>query len=197
VFETQKRQIQKQLQIAEEKGADSYSYTERDILYILLMYGLETITLPVEGTEIVVKDYVYSEVVEGGMEFLHDLHKAIFTEYYEHVAQKQDEIESYLIHHPNQHIIRVVVDIISTEKKLSKFWIKKESYVETERDKLPFLVFETVVTYKKRRIELERNKLVEKLQEERDSEKLLLLSNRISVYNKTINEISKNLKHVS
>ncbi len=197
VFNTQRRHIQKQLQVAEKKGVDSYSYTERDILYILLMYGLEMVKLPIVETEIMVKDYVYSEVIEGGMEFLYDIHKEIFTEYYEHVAEKQSEIDTYLIHHTNQKIIPIIVDIISIEKELSSFWRKKESYVETERDKLPFLVFETVITYKKRRIELERNKLIEKLQEEQDYEKFMLLSNRITVYNKTINEISKNLKHVS
>jgi hypothetical protein len=87
--------------------------------------------------------------------------------------------------------------MISSDKKLSDFWVKKESYVETERDKLPNLVIETVFTYKKRRIELERNKLIEKMGVESDEEKLFLLGQQISKYNKTINDISKDLKHVS
>lgn len=197
VFETQKKQIQRELEVQEKKGEDSYSYTERDLLYLLLLYGQETVVLPVENEMLTVKEYVHREVVEGEMEFLHDIHKQIFSEYFEHAAESHEQVESYLIHHENQNIIRLVVDIISTDKKLSPFWHQKDSFVETERDKLSAVVFETVATYKKRRLELERNKLIQKMQEEKETEKILLLSNRVSVFNKTINEISKNLKHVS
>jgi DNA primase len=197
VFEKQKTTVKKQLEIAQKKGEDSYSFTERDILYLLILYGLEHVTLPTTDIEIVVKDYVYQEIVDGGMEFLHDIHKELFEEYYSNIDEKQTEISKYLTHHSNQTLLHLVVDMISSDKKLSDFWVKKESYVETERDKLPNLVIETVFTYKKRRIELERNKLIEKMGVESDEEKLFLLGQQISKYNKTINDISKDLKHVS
>ncbi|MFW5851900.1 MAG: DNA primase, partial [Bacteroidota bacterium] len=197
VFEKQKSTVKKQLEKAQKKGEDSYSFTERDILYLLILYGLEHVTLPTAESEIIVKDYVYHEIVDGGMEFLHDIHKELFEEYYTNIDEKQTEISKYLTHHSNQILLHLVVDMISSDKKLSDFWAKKESFVETERDKLPNLVIETVFTYKKRRIELERNKLIEKMGVEPDEEKLFLLGQQISKYNKTINDISKDLKHVS
>ncbi|MFO7868314.1 MAG: DNA primase [Bacteroidales bacterium] len=197
VFEKNKTDVKKQLEVDQKQGIDSYSFTERDILYLLILYGLESVKIPLEDDTILVKDYVYREVIDGGMEFLHDSHKELFDEYYNNVGDKQTDISKYLSQQSNQILLHLVVDIISADKKLSEFWEKKESFIETERDKLPNLVIETVFTYKKRRIELERNKLIEKMGVEQDDEHLFMLSQQISVYNKTINDLSKYLKHVS
>jgi len=184
-------------QLAPKQVKSSSSYTESEILYILLLYGLESVILPIEETEIIVKDYIYTEVVEGDMEFIDEKCKLIFDEYYLKVKDSQDAIQKILVNSENLDIQKQVVDIISADKTLSNFWSQKESYTETEKDKLPYVLWITVSEYKKRRLQIEEKELLKKLQENLSSEEMSETLKFLMEIKQNISSISKDLKHVS
>lgn len=183
-----------------EKKTDARSvenllyYNEFDILRLLITFGdMEFSHL---GTAISVKHYIYKEIVEGDMLFTHEVLSAMFDIYYTYTKTQTNDLHKFLLYHENTLISNVMIDINSTDKTLSTIWSKKESYVETEDKKLYELVPTTIYTYKKRRLELEADELVEALKTETNEDTIETITYKyINILN-VIKEISKELHHV-
>lgn len=197
-FVPQTQAVQQQVvQQQPPKAKDSSFYSEHDILYVLLKYGFKEITLPNSNDFITVKDFVHSEIVEGNMLFQDEAHKKVFDIYFESVRKTQDETDKILINQTDAEVLKEITDVMATDKSLSGFWTKKESYVETEQDKISFVVWECVTKYKQRRLVIEEKIWTEKLKEKLEPEELNQVLERLHLLKQTIKALSKELNHVS
>ncbi len=196
-FVPQTQAVQQQIEQQPKKAKDSCFYSEHDILYVLLKYGFKEIMLPNSNDFITVKDFVHSEIVDGDMLFKDEAHKKVFDIYYESVRETQDETDKILINQTDAEVLKEITDVMATDKSLSGFWTKKESYVETEQDKISFVVWECITKYKQRRLVLEEKIWTEKLKEKLEPEELNQVLEQLKVLSQTIKALSKELNHVS
>lgn len=169
--------------------------TEKEIIRLLILYGNQTVQIPFMSQPIQVCDYLHSEIIEGEMFFKTELFATIFNEYFEQNLQNSDA-QKYFNFHQNPQFTTLTIEFSSKDMTLSKIWQKKQSAYETEEQKLPAVLFETIGTYKKRRLEEECDELNKKLKNTSSGEEIMLISSMLVQRKKLIQNIAKELKHV-
>lgn len=149
---------------------------ELDILRFLVLYGrnqLLPITVVNETTQITVREYILREIVDGSMEFLTPECKTIFDDFLAHNGEDKSIDEHYYINHQEELFRNFGIETLNSHYKLSKIHFQdKTKYdedidylkeTEAETATLEKLVFECVLTYKKKRIEMELSKIQDKI----------------------------------
>lgn len=182
-------------QTAPQAQVEALYNTEKEIVRLLIIYGNEMVQMPFMTQSIQVCDYLYSEIIDGEMFLQNKLFADIFNEYFEHNLQHNDA-QKYFSFHQNPQFAAFAIEFSSKDMTLSKIWQKKQSAYETEEQKLPLVLFETIGTYKKRRLEDECEELNKKLKNTSSPEDILLISSILVKRKKLIQNIAKELKHV-
>jgi DNA primase len=182
-------------QIATPIQAEALQNTEKELLRLLMVYGNKQVTLPFETQPILVCEYLHSEIIDGEMFLQNEVFSAMFAEYFEHNVQNNDALQ-YFSFHNNPQFATLAIEFSSKDMTLSKIWKKKQSAYETEEQKLPAVLFETIGTYKKRRLEDECEELNKKLKNTISTEDILQISSMLVKRKKLIQNIAKELKHV-
>lgn len=176
---------------------DNYcDFQEREILRLLILYGTNELYSIERGhtkQSVSIKDYIFSEITEGEMFFINPLNQKLFSEYFT-LVQNSEDVSKSLIHHQNHELCQHTVNIIEEKVILSRYWKKNDNYVETEDKLLKDIVPQTVITYKKKRIELALKETNEALKTVKTDEEAMQLMQKLMNLNKFREILSKDLK---
>lgn len=183
-----------------DPSKDKYcDFQEREILRLLILYGYnEVFKVEREGRKepVLIKDYIYSEISEGEMFFQDENNLLLFNEYYK-MSDLMDKVtEKAMIYHQDPQISQHTVNIIEEKVSLSRFWTRNDNYVETEDKVLKDMVPQTILTYKKKRIELALNETNEAIKQAKSDEEAMNLMQRLMNLSKYRDILSKDLKRV-
>ncbi|MDR2964092.1 MAG: DNA primase [Bacteroidales bacterium] len=184
-------------EITEQNDTMGIISTEKELLRLLIVYGDKTVDLPILPQPIHVHEYLHKEIIDGGMCLQQDVFPAMFREYFEHNLQQHDASQYFNNHH-NQQCAAWSIDFVkkSMDMTLSGIWKKRQSAYETEEQKLSTVVWDTIATYKRKRLEDEYKALANQLKNPLSPEELLHITAELAKKKKTIQNITKELKHV-
>lgn len=162
---------------------ESVDLKELELLRILLLYGSNILYSHEDDNGenlVLVRDFLFSELTQGGLEFINKLHQDAYTAYFFAVSEEVSDLVAFFVNHSDEKLSMLFADIISYEeiKELSRLWRKNDSYVETEDMKLAEIVPQTIIDYKRCRINYDINKISEAIKNSPNDEELISLLQR-------------------
>ncbi len=128
---------------------------EKEIIRILLLYG-ENILFTDESGEnnISVADYVISEIRNDELEFENLVYNNLFETAAKLLQENKIIEKQFFINHSNPNIAKVSASLMTNRYNLHKlFWGKNGTHIETEEEKLPHLVPNLIIQYKRKILE--------------------------------------------
>ena len=137
---------------------DTLDFQERDILRIMINYPNEDFTLedPVEeGDEVEsfkVLEFLLDEIEQDGLLFENEDFRVLFQLISEQWAANHRFDSNAFIHHENENVRELFVDLMTTPYSLDN-WERKDIIVADEGKKLRRAVLEAIYAYKSKRIE--------------------------------------------
>mgnify|MGYP001806489585 CR=1 FL=1 len=184
------------------------SNNERDILRLLVLHGNKVLfSVNEDGfpKNVLVKEYIITEIFDGEMFFVNESNSQIFNDY---VSQTQNGIlldENYYINHQEQVFRDFAFTILHSHHKLSKLFMIDKSLAEkgfdfmqeAEKQFLEKLVFETLLSYKLKRIKIESSKILEEIKNTREFENLKPLLERQMYFKEFEKQIAEELKRIT
>jgi DNA primase len=176
-------------------------HSERAIIRLLLKFGsdlFERKTNREDGKETIttVADYIVNEIVNDDLGFDNTVFSEIFGDYRFHVGHGLFPGDQHFVRHQDPDISRVSADLLSDSYELSSIWKAKQTYVETETDKIKEIVEDTVLKFKSDKISILRKKILKQIDEAskaKDFETVSALQKKDSVLAKAMMSISRNL----
>jgi len=176
-------------------------HSERAIIRLLLKFGsdvFERKTNREDGSETVttVADYIVNEIINDVLGFDNTVFSEIFGDYRFHVGQGLFPGDQHFVRHQDPDISSVSADLLADSHELSSIWKAKQTYVETETDKIREIVEDTVLKFKSDKISILRKKILKQIDEAskaKDYELVSTLQKKDSVLAKAMLSISKNL----
>ena len=183
------------------KQEPTTSFSEKEIIRLLLKYGsaeLERKKQSEDKDEVVitVADYIINDIISDELSFDNPLYARIFEEFRFAVEQGVFLNDKQFIKNEDPAISKLSADILSDSYQLSRIWINKQAYVETEDMKLKDIVPDVVLKFKSDKIKIRLKDIMTQLEEaarEDDQEKILLLQKKDQTLKKALRTISDNL----
>jgi len=173
---------------------------EKDITRLLVNFGNNSLTvLNIHNNkeeETTVARYIISEISEDELEFNHPGYKIIYEDIEQHVSNDNPLTEKHFIHHSNETISRIAVDLLTSAYDLSKIWEKHDNFIETEDMKLKEIVPEAINAFKNKKVLdmiKETQKKLKIAQENKDTDSVSLLQQKIILLNDLKKKLSKDL----
>jgi DNA primase len=176
-------------------------HSERAIIRLLLKFGsdvFERKTNREDGKETVttVADYIVNEIINDDLGFDNTVFSEIFGDYRFHVGQGLFPGDQHFVRHQDPDISRVSADLLADSHELSSIWKAKQTYVETETDKIKEIVEDTVLKFKSDKISILRKKILKQIDEAskaKDFDTVSTLQKKDSQLARAMLSISKNL----
>jgi DNA primase len=176
-------------------------HSEKAIIRLLLKYGSDVFERRFnreDGKEtiIAVADYIVNEIVADDLLFENTVFSEIFSDYKFHVSQGIFPGDQHFVRHADPDISSVSADLLADSYELSQIWKNKQTYVQTESDKLKEIVEDTVLKFKSDKINIIRKKLLKQIDEAAkagDLEQIAALQKKDTLLAKALGRISKNL----
>ncbi len=173
---------------------------EKDIVRLLLNFGNNKISVINKQTgrekEMTVAQHIIFELGADELEFTHPVYKIMYEEIKQHLSDEDPVVEKYFIHHPNENVSRIAVDLVTSAYDLSKIWEKHDSFVETEDMKLKETVPEAINAFKNKKVLdmiKETQKKLKTAQENNDADSISLLQQKYILLNNLKKNLSKDL----
>ncbi len=173
---------------------------EKDIIRLLLNFGNNNISVVDKKAgkeqETTVAQHIIFEIGADELEFTHPVYKIIYDEIKQHISDDDPVVEKYFIHHPNEAVSRIAVDLLTSAYDLSKIWAKHDNYVETEDMKLKENVPEAINAFKNKKVLdmiKETHKKLKTAQENNDTDSISLLQQKFILLNDLKKKLSKDL----
>ena len=173
---------------------------EKDITRLLLNFGNNNLTVLNKHNnkeeETTVARYIISEIGADELEFSHPGYKIIYEDIEQHVSNDNPLTEKYFIHHTNEAISRIAVDLLTSAYDLSKIWEKHDNFIETEDMKLKDIVPEAINAFKNKKVLdmiKETQKKLKIAQENKDTDSVSLLQQKFILLNDLKKKLSKDL----
>ena len=141
---------------------NSIEYQEKELIRILLNYASYQIIefIPDQAGEnqehqLSVCDFIVHDIQKDGLTFENKYYAAIFNEYAGALEKDFIPDNAFFTAHPDEEIVKIVVDLLSTPYLISENWIKFGIHVpqENEIEVLTSLVTRTLYSYKTRKVE--------------------------------------------
>jgi len=176
-------------------------HSEREIIRLLLKYGNEVFERkisPDDDTEtiITVADYIVNEITTDNLEFDNKIFSEIFDDYKFHVNQGIFPGDQHFIMNPDPDISSTSADLLADTYEISKIWIEKQAYFQTEVELLKKIVEDTVLKFKGDKIKAIQKLILQQINEaslKGDMQKTLSLQKRYDSLQKALSLISKKL----
>ncbi|NLN31365.1 MAG: DNA primase [Bacteroidales bacterium] len=175
--------------------------SEKEIIRLLLKFGsheFERIIRKEDGREEVttVADYIVREIVSDELTFDEVIFGSIFEEF--RFASEQGIFleDRIFIKNEDPDISMLSADILAESHQLSRIWVSKHTYVETEDMKLRDIVPDAVLKFKGDKIKVRLQELMEELREavsSDDMERIPELLKRDQALKAALGIISKQL----
>ena len=183
------------------KQEPTTSFSEKEIIRLLLKYGsaeLERKKQSEDKDEVVitVADYIINDIISDELSFDNPLYARIFEEFRFAVEQGVFLNDKQFIKNEDPAISKLSADILSDSYQLSRIWINKQAYVETEDMKLKDIVPDVVLKFKSDKIKIRLKDIMTQLEEaarEDDQEKILMHQKKDQTLKKALRTISDNL----
>jgi DNA primase len=179
---------------------DERYVVEKDIIRLLLNFGnysLFTVSdKDKKEEEFNVAQYIISEIEADELEFSHPVYKMIYEDIRQHVVNSSPFTDKYFIHHPDEAISRISIDLMAPSYGLSKIWEKHDNFIETEDMKLKEIVPEAVKAFKNKKVLAmikETQKMLKEAQANDDSDNISLLQQKFILLNDLKKKLSKDL----
>ena len=141
-------------------------------------------------------DYIINDIISDELSFDNPLYARIFEEFRFAVEQGVFLNDKQFIKNEDPAISKLSADILSDSYQLSRIWINKQAYVETEDMKLKDIVPDVVLKFKSDKIKIRLKDIMTQLEEaarEDDQEKILMLQKKDQTLKKALRTISDNL----
>jgi DNA primase len=179
---------------------DERYVVEKDIIRLLLNFGSYSLftvsTREKKEEEFNVAQYIISEIEADELQFSHPVYKMIYEDIRQHVVNNSPFTDKYFIHHPDEAISRISIDLMAPSYGLSKIWEKHDNYIETEDMKLKEIVPETVKAFKNKKVLAmikDTQKMLKEAQANDDSDNISLLQQKFILLNDLKKKLSKDL----
>jgi DNA primase len=121
-----------------------------------------------------VASFIIYELERDELELSNPVYNQIIKECKELIKNNAEPDIKIFTNHPEAAVSQVAADLLSTSYDISRIWKRKETYVETEEDKLKEIVPSAVLAYKSFLIRQEMKETEEKLRKAGNDESLLL-----------------------
>ena len=145
---------------------------------------------------VTVADQIVKEIVSDELAFDNPVCAKIFSEIRFHVEHGLFTADNQFIKHEDPEISMLSADLLADSHELSKIWMEKQTFVETEEMKLKEIVGDVVLKFKSDKIIMKRKEIMQLLEsavKDNDTEKILLLQKRYSALSAALGIISKQL----
>lgn len=168
---------------------------EREIIRLLINHGSkELFPFNEENQEqaVTVANFIIDELQRDELELSNPVYNSIISECKNLISQNILPAEKKFSNHPDAMISSTAADLLSTSYDISRIWKRKDTYVETEEEKLKQLVPGTILAYKSFLVRQELKETEQKLREAGNEESLLLQQRYIILKNANI-QLAKQL----
>ncbi len=184
---------------------NSIEYQEKELIRILLNYGSQQITAhrfdekgENEEYQVSICEFIILDLQQDGLIFMNPLYDLILSEYTAGIEKGYIPDDNFFTSHPNEDVVRLVVDMLSTPYLISENWIKHGIHVplENETEVLTNLVTRTLFSFKTRKVEAllseKQNMLKEPTLEDNDMQIILYEIKQLqSMRNQLTNELQR------
>ncbi|MCD4696646.1 MAG: DNA primase [Bacteroidales bacterium] len=148
---------EKQIQI----NLNDTSYQEKDLIRLLLNYGKEEFIVEQTDEEdqiievpVKVADFIINDLRVDDITFSNNEYQNIFEEYIVFIDREEIPGEDYFINHTSKNLSSIAIDLLTSPYQLSDKWeTKARIEVYTEVQKLKEAVFNSVLSFKAKKIE--------------------------------------------
>ena len=176
-------------------------YSENEIIRLLLKYGSDVFERKIDKevakeTVTCVADFIVNEIDSDELKFENTVFSEIYSDFQFHISQGLFPGDQHFVRHADPDISRVSAGLLAENYVLSNIWKKKQTYVETELDKIKEIVEDAVLKFKRDKLSLLRQKLKQQIDEAskaKDTELIYTLQKKDTVLANAILRISKNL----
>ena len=161
-------------------------FSEKEIIRLLLKFGsyeFERTIRKEDGQEEVtaVSDYIVREITSDDLAFDDEVCSRIFEEFRFCSMQGIFPGDKQFVKHEDPSISRLSADLLSDSHELSRIWINKQTFVETEDMKLKDIVPDAVLKFKSDKIKVKLKEIMRELEgavKAGDAERILDLQKR-------------------
>jgi DNA primase len=175
--------------------------SEKEVVRLLLKYGSDVFDRQIskeDGKESVtfVADYIVNEIDSDELSFENTVLAEIYGDFQFHIRQGLFPGDQHFVRHADPDISRISAELLAENYVLSDIWRKKQTYVETESDKIKEIVEDAVLKFKRDKISLMREKILHQMGEAikaGDSELVYSLQKKDTVLAGAVLRISKDL----
>jgi DNA primase len=172
---------QKQTQDYSDFGKTYFHEIETSLLKYLIKYPNNKLSVEAELNEVKTvscAQYLFDELMIDEINFANEIYNEIFLLAFEHYRVHKRLSQDFFVFHEKPYISKTCTDIIASKHQLSELYEKQNIDLQTEEDKLKYLLPNNIIIYKGRSLnktakELEQQ--INKLSEENDLDKILEL----------------------
>ncbi len=182
------------------RSANECDAEERALVRTLLNFGSEVLFSGKDQAgndeKLLVGHYIIAELTKDELESVNPLYQLVFDQYGENMEKETFNTKTFFRDHPNEKINQLAADILSEPHQLSGIWTRKESFLETEEEKLVLIVPKLVNEYKGKKVRLLMKEVMQEMQTAQDtgnSERMMELMKQKMVLDQIKNAISKEL----
>lgn len=145
-------------------------YSEREIIRLLLRFGsmeFERRINKVDGNEEVVSvsDYIVNEIISDDLSFDNKACSTIFSDFSFNSHQGLVTGEAHFVKHEDPEISGLAAELLADPHELSNIWKVKQTFIETEENKIREVVQDAVLKFKSDKIKNIRRKIMNQLEE--------------------------------
>ncbi|HET6989784.1 MAG TPA: DNA primase, partial [Bacteroidia bacterium] len=159
-------------------------YQEREIIRLLLTYGLQPIIAKGQDEagetvdiEVTFADFLMNELEHDTTKFEHPVYQKILDEFRNHMANGTVPDLNYFVNYPAHEISQVAIDLVTIPYQLSD-WEKHAIYVTTENMVLRSAALHATQSLKLRSVELmisESRKQIRELEDKKEFENMMIV----------------------
>jgi DNA primase len=149
----------------------NWEMQEKDLLRILIKHGRETVNVEYESDEgperipTQVDSLIIQELQNDQIVMEHRIHAKIFNKYVELLNEGEVPNEAYFVHHEDEEISNLAIDIVSSRYDLGN-WESKNIFTTLEEDQLLRSVEKYLYYYKFTKVKQMIKAVQRKLQQE-------------------------------
>lgn len=150
---------------------------EREIIRLLINYGSTELFAESDDTPsgpVTVAGFLINELEMDELTLSNPVYNLIITECKKLMVQNIVPEYRNFSNHPDITISQTAADLLSSTYDISRIWMRKDNYIETEEQKLKHIVPSTILAYKSFLVRQELKETEEKLREAGNDESLLL-----------------------
>ncbi len=159
-------------------------FVEKELIRLIVKYGeteLEVHTEDSDSIKVCIANYIYDEISKEKETYIFEdlTNKRVFEIISNQIETTGIYEQKSLVNYPDKDINSLVASVLSSNYNLSEIWVSKENFVEDEQAKLFELVPETIMAFKKHRVEQLLKETEEKIKLALTDEELV---NALTIY---------------